>query len=500
MPFQRLIFLFFFAFICYSGFSQTIGGVKFKDEDQLPKWIRVDSIEIVNNRITKRYVIINEFEYKIGDSIPRYDFISKSKLSRTNLVNRQLFSFIQLDVEIKDNYRAIITVTVKERWNIWPAPILQIDAPNINEFLARNDWSRLSYGASLGWSNFFGTGHKLKLRGVFGNTNQVNFSYEIPALNKKVYLGLTPNIEYKNTRTVNYKTTDDSQVLFQADVRAFESLSFGIDLWFKHNFYLNHNLKVSYNLMRINDTLLAVNPTYLSLDSARGIRYYSIGYELEFDKADSKTYPLKGYFLKVGVEKHGVGLILPTKSADVFYLNAEISAYVPLGAGFFWGAKARIRTQPNKLQPYYFRNGLGYDKVDYLRGYELYSIEGTNYYYFKTNFKFEAFNKVWTFTKKVKPKKKKKKKKVKENAKSEVFKNREKKNYFPLGIYINAFADCGYVSDPYRTSENFKANEFLLGFGGSVDIVTIYDVVIRLEYVANRDLDHGFRLGFKKAF
>ncbi len=488
--------MFFFLINFCSGLSQTVGGVEFKDEDQLPKWIRIDSIEIVNNRITKRYVIINEFEYKVGDSIPRYDFIAKSKLSRTNLVNRQLFSFIQLDVEIKEGYKAYIKVTVKERWNIWPAPVIQVDAPNINEFFARNDWSRLSYGFSLGWSNFFGTGHKLKLRAVFGNTNQINASYEIPALNKKVYLGLTPNVEFKSTRSVNYRNENDKQVLFQADVYAFESISYGVDLWFKHNFYLNHKLKLGYEAMRIKDTLLLTNPTYLSLDTANKIKFYKIGYEMEFDKSDSKTYPLKGYYVNVGVDKLGVGLVTDTPT-DVFYLNAEISGYVPIGAGFFWGAKARVRLTPNKLQPYRYRNGLGYDKFDYIRGYELYSIEGTNYYYFKTNFKFEALNKVWTFAKK---KKKQKKKKKKENAKIEVFNNREKKNYFPLGIYINAFSECGYVRDPYRTPENKKANEFLLGFGGSVDIVTVYDVVIRLEYVANRDLEHGFRLGFKKAF
>lgn len=493
MPALRSLSLLFLMAVTTS-FGQTVGGVKFKDEDQLPKWIRIDSIKILNNKITKPYVIINEFEYNLGDSLRRYEFINQTILSRTNLVNRQLFSYIQLDVEITEGYKATITVKVKERWNIWPAPVIQIDAPNINEFFARNDWSRLSYGVSLGWSNFFGTGHKLKLRAVFGNTNQVNVSYEIPALNKKVYLGITPYFEFKETRSINYKNENDKQVLFQGDFKAFESIGYGVDLWFRHNFFLNHKLKLGYEAMRIKDTLFQANPTYLTLDSAESIRFYKIGYEMAFDKSDSKVYPLKGYLVKVGIDKFGVGLVASTPT-DVFYFNAEIAGYVPIGAGFFWGAKARVRLTSSRLQPYRFRNGLGYDKFDYIRGYELYSIEGTNYYYFKTNFKFRALDKVWTFT----PKKKKEKKKNKSD-RGEVFSEREKKNYFPLAIYINAFSDCGFVLDPYRTMDNFRANEFLLGFGGSVDIVTIYDVVIRLEYVANRDLEHGFRLGFKKAF
>jgi hypothetical protein len=497
MPFKGSVLLFISIFFTLYSVSQTIGGVDFNDEDQLPKWVKIDSIIIKNNRITKPFVIINEFEYKVGDSIPRFDFINKTIQSRTNLVNRQLFSEINLNILIVKEGRAIVEVYVKERWNIWPAPVIQIDAPNINEFLQRKDWSRLSYGASLGWSNFFGTGHKLKLRAVFGNSNQVNVSYEIPKLAKKLYLGLTPWLEYKGLRSVNYKTSDDSQVLFQADDHSFQSLSYGVDMSFRHNFFMKHLMRVGYESTRVSDTLLSANQTYLTLDSANQIKYFSLGYDMEFDKADSKTYPLKGYFVKVGIDKKGIGIVKDAET-DVFYLNAEISGYVPISKRFFWGAKARIRFMPGQLQPYVFRNGLGYDKVDYIRGYELYSIEGTNYAYFKTNFKFQALNKVWEFT--TKKKKKKPKKKKKENPKSEVFKNREKKNHFPLAIYINAFGECGYVRDPYRGPDNLKANEFLLGFGGSVDIVTVYDVVLRLEYVANRDLDHGFRLGLRKAF
>ena len=162
MPAVRSLFLLFLMAVTTS-LGQTVGGVKFKDEDQLPKWIRIDSIKILNNKITKPYVIVNEFEYNIGDSLRRYEFINQTILSRTNLVNRQLFSYIQLDIEITEGYKATIIVKVKERWNIWPAPVLQVDAPNINEFFARQDWSRLSYGFSLGWSNFFGSGQKLKI-------------------------------------------------------------------------------------------------------------------------------------------------------------------------------------------------------------------------------------------------------------------------------------------------------------------------------------------------
>lgn len=492
-----LFLLFLFQFYQIALAQQDLGKVKFVDEDRFPQAVKIIGIEIRNNKITKPWVVSNQFEYAVGDSIPRYDFINKSIQSRKNLVNSQLFSVVDLDADVIEEYKVKVIVTVKERWNIWPAPILQIDAPNINEFFQRNDWSRLSYGASLGWSNFFGTGHKLKLRMVFGNSNQINLSYEIPALTKKVYLGLLPHFEYKGLRTVNYKTSDDSQVLFRVDEsRALESIKYGIDLDFKHNFFMTHKLKIGHENYKAKDTLLSQNPTYLSMDSSNRVRFFSIGYELDLDKADSKTYPLKGYTVNVGVDKYGIGLVRSVKT-DVFYLNASISGYVPIGAGFYWGAKARARFTPSRLQPYIFRNGLGFDKVDYIRGYELYSIEGTFFSYFKTNFKFQALNKVWTFTKK---KKKKVKKKKKENAKSEVFQNREKKNYFPLGIYINAFADCAYVLDDFRSPENIKANEFLLGFGGSVDIVTLYDVVIRLEYVANRDLEHGFRLAFKKAF
>lgn len=80
----------------------------------------------------------------------------------------------------------------------------------------------------------------------------------------------------------------------------------------------------------------------------------------------------------------------------------------------------------------------------------------------------------------------------------------EQFRYFPIAIYLKTYLDLGYVENYplYRQSEINTAlsDRLLTGAGAGLDIVTVYDTVLRLEYTFTREGTRGFFFNIKKEF
>src|SRR5690606_10852966 len=97
---------------------------------------------------------------------------------------------------------------------------------------------------------------------------------------------------------------------------------------------------------------------------------------------------------------------------------------------------------------------LGYGR-DYIRGYELYVIEGQHYLINKVNLKKRLFAGS-TSIEKLLP--------------LDQFK------IIPFAVYIKAFFDSGAVSNSrYHPENTLLTNEYIYGGGIGLDIVTFYD-------------------------
>jgi hypothetical protein len=124
---------------------------------------------------------------------------------------------------------------------------------------------------------------------------------------------------------------------------------------------------------------------------------------------------------------------------------------------------------------------MGYEKI-FIRGYEVYVIEGPRYVLNKTTLKKRIFSRAWELN----------------NWSLEQF------NYLPIAIYIKAYADFGYTENYAAYSKSninsLLTNQFLGGGGFGIDIVSSYDVVLRLEYTFTTQKTKGFFLHLKKEF
>ena len=120
-------------------------------------------------------------------------------------------------------------------------------------------------------------------------------------------------------------------------------------------------------------------------------------------------------------------------------------------------------------QPYYFQGGLG-TQTDYLRGYEYYVIDGGSYGLLRFDFKRELFNNTYSLP----------------------------IRYFtalPIRIYPKVFADVGYI-DGAAEHYNFLGNRVLYSAGVGLDVVTLYDIKIRMEFAWNHMSQNGLYLHF----
>ncbi|MFM8759917.1 MAG: hypothetical protein ACKODS_10305, partial [Methylophilaceae bacterium] len=128
--------------------------------------------------------------------------------------------------------------------------------------------------------------------------------------------------------------------------------------------------------------------------------------------------------------------------------------------------------------PYFNQRALGYGG-DYIRGYDLYVMNGQQFALFRSNLKYTLLKqRVYEFP----------------YIRSEKFKK------FPVALYLNGFFDTGYVKDQVFGSTNPLSNSIQYGYGLSLDLVTYYDIVIRMEYAANRIGDQGFYLRIGSIF
>ena len=87
---MKTLLLAFIVFILFSSASFAINEV-----DSLSNKIHVVSkFQIIGHRTTKPWVIERELDFKIGDTLTRYELNNAISVSKINLTNTSLFNFI----------------------------------------------------------------------------------------------------------------------------------------------------------------------------------------------------------------------------------------------------------------------------------------------------------------------------------------------------------------------------------------------------------------------
>lgn len=435
--------------------------------------VLIHKIHILGNKSTKIWIIQRELSISEGDSLTGFELVNQLKISKQNLINTFLFNFVDTRYVIDELNRAEVYIMLSERWYFWPIPILDLAETHLNSWWVNKDFSRISYGVDFRKKNFRGRNDELNLFAQLGYTQLLAIEYTVPYINKKQTLGFKARLSYGQNHEVNY-ISDDNLRLFYKDVNKIQQRTSGSEMTFiyRRQFYSRHLFGIGFGHVEIGDSILELNPDYLT-SGKKKMNYFNLSYRYLLDSRDNQNYALRGRYFSGTLIKYGLGLLSP--SVDLWWVKLEYKHYWQLFPRVYPAFLTQIHFYPNRRQPYFLRDGLGYEDKSTIRSYELYVIDAQQFAIAKFQLRYQLVApKSYNF--------------------NFIPLNKFKKVHFSL--YAGIFGDIGYAYDRYGYPNNEMANSLQYGSGISLDIASYYNVVFRTEYSLNKFGEHGIFLHF----
>jgi outer membrane protein assembly factor BamA len=444
--------------------------------DSTARFIKINRIFIIGNEVTRERIIRRELSVSEGDIVYSEDLPSLLEVDRKKLINTRLFNVVQIRTLELEKDQFDVLVDLKERWYTFPSPIFDLADRNFNEWWQNydHDFQRVNYGLRLYRFNMRGRNETLRFVAQFGYLRRFELSYRIPNLDKDQKHGIAFDFDFSEAKNVPFQTLNHKLVFLESDDIMRTTRGGGISYSFRNSFYDTHTIKAEFRSNNISDSILSLNSNYLG-DEKKSQEYGAISYAFISDHRDYTAYPLRGYFFHGYVTKSGL-----RRNDDLDKLESFVSyaKFFDLSHNFFLSNNILgYLSTPTDL-PYFNYGALGYRK-QFVRGYELYVIEGPVYLMNKTTFKKRLLSRTYNW----------------DAMPLEQFR------HIPFAIYIKTFVDLGYVKnyDNYEMGRRLT-NKLLSGVGGGFDIIGSYDLVLRLEYTFNIEKENGFFFHLKKEF
>lgn len=493
-----LLLIFVFALFSSNLLAQNKDGeIKMPDSFE-DAYIFIVDAEIIGNKKTREKIIIRELDFNVGDSLATFEpkdqhvFSSKKRISRSdssevsmrikysreNIINSSLFLIVNIELKQihERNYKLVITV--KERWYVWVFPVVNIDAPNFNEWISDPDVGQLNQGIFMSHNNLLGLSHQTSIVVYGGSSQKVGFGYHIPWVGDGQKMGLKMGVIYSSDAVIEYGSVgNERQMLF--DKNSVDKWEFLASLNVRPNLYNYSTLKLSAVATSVSDSLFEKAPDYLP-DSAKSTLSMNLYVDYAYDSRNSKAYPLKGNYLKGFIDKQGLGIL--SHDVNYFYYGIDFHFYQKLSDRFYVGEMVKVVTSSSRGVAYSHKQSLT-SGDNYLRGFDYNALRGDNLFTFRGNIKYELI-KPDIYISKRKPESK--------------FRN------IQYAFYVNLFSDAGWVSDRYSTDDindltknyNPLNNKMLYSWGVGVDFVSYYNMVLRFEYAFTSERTNGFFFGF----
>lgn len=444
--------------------------------DSSGRFLHINRIFIVGNRVTKDQIILRELTLKSGDIIYDAELSIILDLDKKKLINTRLFNTAEIKTLEFQKDQLDLLIEVDERWYTFPAPIFELADRNFNEWWQNydHDFSRVNYGLRLYQYNMRGRNETLRLTAQFGFQRRFELTYRFPYIDRKQKQGLIVDVDFSETKNLAYRTLEHKLDFLNSEDILKVTRGGGLTYTYRKSFYTSHALRLEYRSTSIVDTIAILNPNYFG-EGKLSQRYATIGYQFSSDHRDYVGYPLTGYYLTLGAAKLGLSNKDDVNKID---LNASFSKYFSLGNNYYLSNNSiAYWSTPDDLAYANF-GALGYKK-QFVRGYEIYLIEGPYYLLNKTTFKKRIFSRNYTWN--LMPLK--------------------QFRYIPLSIFLKSYADLGYVRNyPDYEIGSRLTNKMLAGVGAGVDIVASYDAVFRFEYTFSAEGERGFFFHIKKEF
>lgn len=422
--------------------------------------VQLQQVRVSGNRLTCDAVLLRELSLKPGDSFPADSAATLLEQNLLRLQNLPLFTEVSLQWDTLSARQRDLLIVVKERWYIWPEARVRLADRNFNVWWQdyNHDLRRINASLKLTHRNVRGNLEQLSVGVQVGYTQGFTLGYQIPYLNQQQTRGMGFSFVYNRNQEMAFATDSNKLRLARAQ-KGFllEQFAASVNYNYRPAYHSTHQVFLSYHHLQIADSVLELNPGFFPGRRKPHFRYLELSYRLALNYVDNWSYPTRGQKL---VNYIGWKQGLDKADGYQFYINPE--------AGVFLQPLPRLLTShilrgyfslPEK-QSFYLNAGMGYGAA-YLRGFERFVTEGPHYAIGRSSVKFE-----W----------------LKKNFQNLPFRYLPS---LPVAIYPKVFADAGYSYQPLNHNRSFLNNKLLYSAGVGVDVVTAYDIKLRIEYVRN---------------
>jgi outer membrane protein assembly factor BamA len=424
--------------------------------------ITIHSINLYGNKKTKSYIILREVHFKAGDSITAMQLNNELQKAKQQVYNTNLFHEVTLVPSLVDSNTMDINLTVRERWYIFPFPQFQLVDRNINEWLRKShgDLERVVYGVKFTHYNL--TGHRDQLRLTFlnGFTRNYSFLFTQPYGNKALTSGFSFGGGYVQNRDFIYKTTQDNKPVFFNNGKFSKNTIYAtVGYSIRKNILNTHYFNITYSHVSVTDSLLdaVYNPNYFKTNSTAQ-NLWDFSYTYQYINTNNVAYPLKGVTGMARLFKRGLGF---TSGTDMFYIEGAYRKYWDLGKSWYFNTESSAKITLPFTQSYINQVALGYKEVN-LRGLELYVVDGLAFGLLKSTLKKKLFSLDFPLPFKILSYKK-----------------------IPFVVFGKTFSDLGYAYTK-KIYETDLSNKLLYSAGFGIDILTLYDTNLKIEYSFNQ--------------
>lgn len=426
-------------------------------------WLR--KITIDGRRKTRDAIILRELSLQPGDCLSKGDTGDVVKLNEKRLYNLSLFNEVRIisDTIGPDSLDWHITVT--DRFPVFPEGNVEFADRNFNVWWKeqRRDWRRINLGLTLNHNNFRGNRELISVTGQVGYTQKTGFAYSRPFADKQQKQGFGFSLFALQNREIAYKTAYN-KLLFRRDEHDFMLRRFDLSAWYTYRpeYAVTHKFQLTLQHYWISKSIIAFNPDYLG-SGQNEEDVLSFLYRFEFNHVDNWNYPLTGNrFIGYIEERYMI------KNRNFLSsLHVQGDQYFNPARNWYAAFIFRGRVSFPQRQAYIFQRNLGYD-FDVIRGFEYYVMDGSSFALLRADLKRTLIN---------------------ERIRLPV----RYLEVIPIRVYAKLYGDAGISYNKYPVDDLLN-NKGLFSGGFGIDIVTLYDIKIRVEYTFNSLHEKGLFL------
>jgi outer membrane protein assembly factor BamA len=424
----------------------------------------IRNILLTGNKLTKNYIVFRELQFIEGESYSLADVLNRLQTSQQNLMNTSLFIDVKVNFTNWYNDSLDIQADVKERWYYIVLPYFKPIDRNWNIWIKDYALSmdRVNYGVKFLGKNITGRNDRLNIWALNGYTKKLAFNYYNPFADNKLRHGFGFDFSYAQNKEVNFDTKENVQKFYKSETKYLKKqLYAGLIYSYRRGSVERHFFRVGLHKESVDDTIALLNPNYFSARKLQVV-YPEFRYIYQNYKLNYIPYPTKGELIELELTKRGF-----SKDMNLLQLYFKAGKYFKLPKNMYVGSVAEFHLRLPFDQPFFNQSMLGYND-SYLRGMEYYVVDGVAGGFIRN-----------TIGKQV----------LKYDFKSGL----PSKNYetIPFRFYVKAYADAGIVYNKTNIATNFLNNKLMYTGGIGLDILTIYDIVIRFEYSFNHIRQNG---------